>query len=188
MPLNEDYIGSIKRYLQKIQSDNKKQLFQSIVDTPFADALGATSIDLGIIVILLVDKSHNTINRIALSKTHMAKKAVEMSAKPFKKILIPLGYPSNIIAVAIESNKIQETSDWQNLFIPALTPRQANLNQSGAGIECSIVSPLKFQDGGAMIFSFYQPLKNLEPDSHYKFVKQYSQLTDQILNRHRHLF
>ena len=157
-------------------------LFQSIVDAPFKDKLSATDIDLGIVVLLLVNKKTNMIDRVALSDTDLARQAVNMSAKPFKSIKIPLGHEGNSVAKAISTGEVQKVSDWQYLFAPSLTPQEARLNQAGSGIECSFIYPLKdVQDGGALIFSFYQPPQNVG-DQHDVFVKEYGSIVCDALN------
>jgi hypothetical protein len=172
------YFKQIKKLLEAAKSDNA--LFEVIVNAPFTDRVKVTNIDLGIIVLLLVNTKSQTINRIALSNTELAKGAVKMSAKPFKAIKIPVGYRDNIVAEAIRTNKPRTTGDWQYLFVPALTASQARLNQSGAGIECSLVYPLAARDGGALIFSFFQPPHNIS-EKHRTFADMYTELVDTAL-------
>jgi hypothetical protein len=176
------YISHLKERLDRLQPGSESSVFQAMVDTPFADPVEATRKDLGIVVLLLVNPRRKTIDRIALSKTSMAEGAVLMSAKPFHSIRIPLGQANNIIAQAITRGELTQTSDWKSLFAPALTAKEARFNQSGAGIETSVVAPIGFRHGGAMIFSFYQPPANLGPD-HYYFVKTYSRLVDEKLKQ-----
>lgn len=151
------------------------QLYKAIVNAPFHDQLRAIQMDLGIVVLLFSNRTTGTIDRIALSDTYSAQGAVRMSAKPFEKIKIPLGHKTNLIAKAIASGKPQQTDDWRYLFVPALTARQAHFNQAGAGIECSLVCPLPGKKEGAMIFSFYQPLANIQAE-HYAFIEFYIEL------------
>lgn len=158
---------------------SKKKLYQSLVNAPFADKILATTIDLGIVVLLLVNKAAGTIDRIALSQTEMAKKAVQVSAKPFEKIQIPLDAEENIISQAINSGNMTQTSDWYELFAPVFTPKQARLNQHNASIECSFVHPIGNQQG-ALIFSFYQPLENIT-ETHRKFIKRFARLVEKRL-------
>lgn len=176
------YLVDIASYLSNLQASSRQAFHQAVVDAPFHDAFTAISIDLGITVLLLVNRAEGMIDRIALSKTAMADRAVEMSAKPFAEIRIPLNHPRNIIAKAIKTGQLQQTDDWPVLFVPALTAQQARFNQAGAGIECSVVHPLKVRDGGAMIFSFFQPPQNLTKD-HYRFVHDYSALVSRSLSR-----
>ncbi len=159
-----------------------KKLYQTIVDTPFNDRLLSTSIDLGIIVLLLTNKKNHTVDRVALSDTELAKGAVSVSAKPFHEIRIPLRAKDNCIAQAVKTMKYQLVDDWQYLFTPILTPEQARRNQAGASVECSLIWPLKSGDGGALIFSFYQPIAYVSSD-HLAFAERYAALVDKHLTR-----
>ena len=153
-------------------------LFQAIVDTPFTDKLRATELSLGIVVLLLVDQKNQTLDRIALSNTEMAKGAVAISAKPFHDIRIPLTATSNALIKAIRSHQAQLTEDWADMFIPELTPEEARFNQAGAGIACSVMQPLMNFDGseafGALIFSYFEPLSSLN-DTHHAFMRIYAE-------------
>lgn len=168
-------------YYQKLQdllgrAKNDQQLFNTVVNAPFSDKKRTTLLGLGIVVLLLVNKKERTIERIALSDTDLAKGTVMMSVKPFHEIKIPLGYRGNFIAEAIRSGRYQQTSDWQYLFAPALTPEEARLNQAGGGIGCSFVFPLiDARDGAALIFSYYITLDKITRE-HHDFMNTYSKL------------
>jgi hypothetical protein len=174
-------------YFQKIEeilstATARAELYKAIVNAPFHDLRQTTHLDLGIIVLLLANKGKGTIDRIALSDTEPAQGAVKMSEKPFNDIKIPLGHESNIIAQAIATGEPQNTHDWQLLFVPALSKEAARYNQAGAGIECSYVYPLKGKNGGALIFSLFQP-GSLIDDSHRAFMQSYAELVGSFLNR-----
>lgn len=164
------------------EAPTKKALHKAVVNAPFSDPLKAATLDLGVVVLLLVNDETDTIDRVALSNTYSAQGAVQMSAKPFNHIKVPLGHPDNIIARAIASGQPQQTYDWPDLFVPALTPKQARLNQAGAGIECSAVYPLPDANGGgALIFSFHQPLTEIN-DKHHAFMAAYTKLVSGALS------
>lgn len=167
--------------LKKILSSSK-DIYRTIVNSPFKFDLLTTSIDLGIVVLLLVDPKENVLKRVALSDTELAKGAVRVSAVPFHEIKIPMTTKDNALVQAIKTKEHQLVSDWQFLFTPALSPEQSRLNQRGASIECSLVWPLEIKDGGAMIFSFYQPITNILED-HLSFAKSYAQLVSEKLNK-----
>lgn len=155
---------------------DEKDLYETIVNAPFHNPVFTTSIDLGVVVLLLVNKQTKTIDRIALSNTPQAHGAVKMSEKPFNTIKIPVGYKGNIIAESIATGTHHHTSDWQFLFAPALSMQAARFNQAGAGVECSYVYPLLgTRNGGALIFSYYQPVANIK-SRHRNFMQFYSQL------------
>jgi len=179
LPFDDAYYDELARQLQAPNTD--RQLFKSIVNAPFADKMHAVMIDLGIIVLLLVNKKTQTIDRIALSDTEAARGAVRMSARPFHHIKIPLDYPHNVIARAIRTGKPQHTEDWRHLMAPAMSAQSAHFNQAGAGIEVSFVHALRgVRDGGALIFSFYQPLAAIS-DEHDTFMQRYTTLVEQSL-------
>lgn len=170
---------NIEAYIKKLEKDltvldkTDKALYQSIVDEPFKDALTATKLDLGIVVLLLVNNKDKTIDRITLSKTEQAEATLRMTAKPFHKIKIPVKHTDNLIAKAIAEHAPQQTENWEDLFTPELTGQQARFNQAAAGIESSYIYPLNIPFGGALIFSYYQPVNNLSV-SHRQFMAAYA--------------
>lgn len=179
----EDYFSKIKTVLAEAQSE--EILFNSIVNAPFHNKLHTTSMDLGIVVLLTVDNKSKSIHRVALSDTEPARWAVKMTPVPFHDIKIPLDDKDNIIAKAVRTGKPQNTADWKYLFVPALSPEASRFNQAGAGIACSFVYPLKDgARGGAMIFSFYQPISNITP-KHLGFMDKYSVITSEALRNRK---
>ena len=163
-------------------SSSQDDLFYKIVNLPFDDKLLCTFYDLGIMVLLQVNPVTETIDRVALSDTELAKGAVKLSAKQFHEIKIPISQKNNIISDAIRLNEFKCTEDWAPMFNPVLTSRQARLNQANAGIECSLVYPLSSRNGGALIYSFYQPQANIT-NEHLAFVAKYADLVDTALKK-----
>lgn len=176
---SEDYKALEKRL---ITTSSRPGLLREIVNAPFSNRLLCANIDLGIVVLLLVHKENQTIDRVALSDTELAKNAVRVSAKPFHKIRIPLSAQDNSIVEALNSGNPTTTQDWSTLFSPVLTPEQARQNQQAASIECSLVWPLKAGTGGALIFSFYQPLQYVG-DDHLAFAEAYASIVERCLLR-----
>lgn len=173
------YLKQLESQLQTATSD--QELFEAIVNLPFQDKLKASLLGLGIIVLLLINETSKTIERVALSKTEQAEGAVRMSVKPFKDIVIPLDADDNIIVQAIKTGKYTETDDWQYLFLPALTQEEARFNQAGAGIGYSAVYPLNGKRKGALIFShFYTPDKIGERQ--HAFMRHYSDIVTSCLS------
>ncbi|MDB5161234.1 MAG: hypothetical protein JWO96_614 [Candidatus Saccharibacteria bacterium] len=159
------------------------QLEEAVVNAPFKDRRTTTLLGLGIVVLLLVNKKEGTIDRIALANTELAKGTVEMSAKPFKEIKIPINYTRNFIVRAIRDQHYMITSDWQYMFIPALTPEEARFNQAGGGIACSVIYPLNHVlDGGAMIFSYYEPIERIGKD-HHNFMTRYTSMVQKAFQK-----
>lgn len=142
---------------------------QSVVNAPFS-TLGPAMIELGAIVLLIVNDKDKTVDRIALSNTEPAAGAVRMSSKPFHEIKIPLSTSQNEIASAILTDSKKLVTDWKYLFTPELTAKEARDNQNGAGIMCSVVAPLRHSDRrGALIFSFLCPASEIS-DAHHEFI------------------
>jgi hypothetical protein len=178
---NQNYLNELASILDNTPKDS---LYQTIVDSPFKNKLRSVEIDLGIVVLCLVNPNTQTIDRIALSKTELAVNAVKVSMKRFHEIKIPVQNKQNILAKAINSGKIQQTSDWKYLFIPELDAADARLNQASAGIGCSIVVPLASKaPKGAIIFSFFQPESNID-EHHYTFVQKYSEIVSATIDKH----
>ncbi len=159
-------------------------LYNAVVNLPFGNVLHATTLGLGIVVLLLANEKLGTLDRIALSNTELAQGAVRMTSKPFHEIKIPLDYHENILVAALDTNLPQQTEDWATMFAPELSPKEARFNQAGAGIDCSIIYPLKTETTpapfGAMIFSYFQPLQKID-DSHHAFMRDYSALAARAL-------
>lgn len=174
-------LSRLEKALSKASSD--QELFSQIVNAPFATHKVETALlFLGIVVLLLVNKKTGQIDRIALSRTELAARTTEVSAKPFKEIKIGLDEPENIIAAAIRSGEMHDTTDWNFLFKPALTAQEARFNQANAGIAYSAVYPFNARDGGALIFSYFQ-YKDMVGQGQHSFMEAYAKLVNQILEK-----
>lgn len=159
------------------------RLAGAIVNTPFENQYEMVALGIGIIVFLFANERTGMIDRIALSRTSLAKGTVKMSDKEFHAIKIPIGHPENIIARAIDTREPQFTDDWKYLFIPALTAEQARMNQAGGGIACSYVYPLEFGGySGAIIFSYFKFLDKIG-GAEKEFMENYSRIASRALDR-----
>lgn len=159
---------------------DESQFYKLIVNSPFKRKDKVVLLGLGAMVFLLVNKKDGTLDRIALSDTEPAQGAVEYSVKPFHEIRIPLDADENILIKAIKTGKPQQTDDWQHMFVPELTPEEARFNQAGAGIGCSCVYPIKVGDGGALIYSYFIPLTDIN-SSHHDFMSRYASFVESLL-------
>jgi len=174
-------LGALKATLAETPP---QRLAGAIVNEPFNFQLDMVAMGIGIMVFLVADPKTEVIYRVALSRTHLAEGTLRMSDKKFEDIDIPLGHKQNIIARAIAEQKPQMTEDWKYLFIPALTPEQARMNQGGGGIACSFVYPVHFADGdAALIFSYYKFLDKVGA-SERQFMQSYSKLVGETLSKH----
>lgn len=177
---SDDYFSKLKNLLAA--ATTRPKLYEAVVNAPFHDPRRTTMLGLGITVLLLVNKRDRMIDRVALANTDMAAGTLEMSAKPFNEIRIPLGYRRNFIARAIIDKHYMITSDWQYIFNPVLTPEEARFNQAGGGIDCSVIYPLiGAGDGGAMIFSYYEGLDRITKE-HHNFMSRYCIMVSKALN------
>ncbi|HSH56058.1 MAG TPA: hypothetical protein VK983_04500 [Candidatus Limnocylindrales bacterium] len=157
--------------------------YDSIVNIPFESRLEATLLGLGIVVLLLKNDKDGTVDRVALSRTERAEGAVAISVKKFEEIKIPLDEHDNVLVQAIHRDEFRIITDWKYLFIPALTPQEARLNQAGAAIDCSVVYPLsQFSRGGALIFSYFEPMSKLT-NGHHRFMGGYAKAASEALER-----
>ena len=165
--------------LEKMLNDtsNREALYRQVVDAPFTMKVEMALMFLGIVVLLLVDKKSGVINRVALSQTDLAEGTKKMSSIPFEDIKIPVDQPENVIAITIKSGKPHVTTDWKYLFTPALSAEHARLNQAGGGIAYSCVYPLTVNDGGALIFSYFQFEGKFKPEQR-QFMRAYTDMVD----------
>lgn len=174
------YYATIQKLLTKAKTDI--ELFEEIVNAPFHNKLHATTLDLGMIVMVQTNQKTATIDRIAYSKTQPSFDAIEASDREFTKIKIPLKDKKNITARAIRNKKHYQTSDWHYLFVPVISPEAARFKQAESGMGCSIVYPLTgARGGGALIFSFYQTIDMIN-SQHHAFMQNYTNLVTARLN------
>jgi hypothetical protein len=174
------FLESLKKTLSAATNDT--ELFEAIVNAPFYDGITAALLYMGLLQMTLVNPETQMVDRIALSDTEPAHGAVKASVLPFKAIHIPAESEANYIVKAIKTGHPQSTSDWQYLFIPALSPEEAQFNQAGAGAACSFVYPFhNVADGGALTFSFYKPLEEIENQTK-DFMKAYTRMASEFLS------
>lgn len=173
----------LQRLKDRLTKSGQEPIYQQITDEPFKEKFQAVQLDLGIIALLLLDPDKRIINRIAMSDTELAHSTDAVSAKPFHEMNIPSDHRTNIIAKAIRGGKLQQTSDWKDLFIPALTSSEARFNQAAGGIGSSIVVPIISSEvSGALVYDFYQPIENID-EIHRNFVKEYTDIVKSILHK-----
>jgi hypothetical protein len=188
LPTNSDgdYFESLADELAGIKGI--KELYQRIVDLPFEDRRRATMLSMEHMILVLVNKKTQTIDRIALSDTESARRAVFYSVLPFEAIKIPLSNKENYLGIAIRTHQVMATSDWKDTFTPVLTPDQARMNQAGAGAGCTIVYPLEgVGDGAAFAFSFYEPLTKISKH-HHDFMREYTKVAAHELKKRQLVF
>lgn len=156
-------------------------LLQTIVNGPFYNKFHTTNLDLGIVVLTMVNSETDMIDRIAHSKTAPAQDALKATPVSFKDIHIPLYDKINLLSKAIATYKPQKTSDWNYIFTPAINAETARFSQAEAGMGCSFIYPFKARNGGALIFSFYQAV-DMIGDQHQSFMENYTAIVNSALS------
>lgn len=183
VPGSDEITIDLERMQQALQQPTSdSELFSAIVDTPFTTHMVESALMfLGIVVLLLVNEETGKIDRVALSSTELAQRTTEVSVIPFNEIKIDLEDAENIIAAAIRTGEMHDTTDWHFLFTPALKPEEARINQANAGIAYSAVHPFAARHGGALIFSYFQ-YKDGVGQMQHDFMEQYTQLVNDALS------
>lgn len=179
---NDDgYFSKLKEILSN--SNNDKELFLNIVDAPYVDKPKTALMSLGLIVLTLVNKKTQMIDRVELSSTDFKDGAFSITPKNFYDIKIPYENKENYIAIAIKTGRPMATTDWKDIFIPDLNPEEARFNQAGAGAACSVIYPLVgARNGGALVFSFYEPINKIGKE-HHMFMEKYARLVASELKK-----
>ena len=133
-----DFTGVVSRIVNSILSE-----------------LGYLELGYRILVLTLVDQQTQTLQRVALSQTAEATKAVTASPIPFEQIAVPLTATDNLLIQALQEKKVLVTHDWPDIFRPVLSDEAARTNQRSAGISTSMLYPLVVNNEaiGVMIFS-----------------------------------
>jgi hypothetical protein len=128
----DDYFARLGNTFGKAK--NLADLYKIIVNAPFSDIKLTTTLGLGVLTLVLVNKTDRTIDRISMSDTDMAQGARDITVKPFNDLIIPYNYRGNIVSEAIRSGRSRQTSDWHYLLTPVLKPEDSRMNQAGAVI------------------------------------------------------
>ncbi|MFC1727017.1 ATP-binding protein [Patescibacteria group bacterium] len=120
-----------------------------------------------IIVLTLVNKKGKSIERVSISKTKAAQKALESTPIPFEKIKVPLTASQNLLVKAIKNQKIYFTHDLSDVLYPEASREIWREIQKACEIKTSMIIPIisKKISLGAMIFSIS---KNITDISKYE--------------------
>jgi len=175
--LSQSILSGLEKEFEYIKNDS--DLFKTIVNYPFKYRLEVTNLSLGIIVLLLVNKNEERVDRICMTDNDLAQAAKRMSPESFSNIKLPMGDKTNIIVKAIKSKKPISTMNWTYLVTPALPSDIALLNQAAAGIGHSVVFPFTARDGGALMYHFYEDEIS---QFQFKFMEDYTNKVNTILN------
>lgn len=179
--------GDIDAYLNDLEAelDNAKgleNLYTRIVNTPFSDKLRTTTLGLGFLTLVLVNKKTATVDRISMTDNDLSQGARDVTVKPFEDLIVPLDYKGNCVVEAIRSGRYQQTSDWNYLLAPVLKPEEARLNQAAAGIASSYVYPLiDTKPAGAIIFQYFTTMDKVGGENR-DFMFRYTKIVSSMLN------
>lgn len=176
----EQYFSELSEILASAQTD--ESLFKVIVDAPFLNKKMSVPMGLALMVLVMINTKTETLDRISLSDTESAHGAVNYSVKAFKDINVPLTAKDNMYVSVAELGKWQHTDDWKDTFTPILSPEEARFNQAGAAVGSTVVYPLSARDKGALSFSYFKPLRDINEVQHV-FMRTYSGMVDDALNR-----
>lgn len=176
----DNYLKDLGTELQS--ASDLETLYIAIVNAPFNDKKMYVPMGLALMVLVLVNKKTNTLDRISLSNTESAHGAVDYSVKPFKDINVPLSADDNLYVSVAEHGKWRQTDDWKDTFTPILSAEEARFNQAGAAVGSTVVYPLTAGDKGALSFSYFKPLSEINEVQH-EFMNKYTTLVDEALKR-----
>ncbi len=154
-PINKNTIDALWR-LEKVILDTLdfKDLVQKIVDSMLTE-LGYLNLGYKIIVLALINKEKNLLERISISQTDEARRALSVMSVPFHDVKIPLNASNNFCIQAVNTNSPQTTHQWIDLLTPMYTQEEAKYIQELAGIKTSLIYPVTYHNSpqGVMIFS-----------------------------------
>ncbi|PIS09006.1 hypothetical protein COT75_04055 [Candidatus Beckwithbacteria bacterium CG10_big_fil_rev_8_21_14_0_10_34_10] len=133
---------------------NFKELTHEVVNTILTE-LDYLKLGYQIIVLTLVNKKKDIVERISISKTKSAATALRETPIPFKKIEIPLSANNNLLVRAVRSKKIYFTHDLSDVLYPQANREIWRQIQKACEIKTSMIYPIiaKGEALGAMIFS-----------------------------------
>ncbi len=158
------------------------QLFDTIASAPFSYRLQTVILYLGVIECMLINSETDMIERVAISKVELADNLLRHALKDVRSPAIPYTDQHNIIAKAIRSKRMQTTRNWKDTFSPVLSDEDANLQQAGSAIACSVIAPLKCRRvQGALIFDYFQYVGQIG-EAQRSFMQHYTRLVSEQLD------
>jgi signal transduction histidine kinase len=138
---------------------------QTIADSILVE-LGYLKLGYRIVVLALVNKETNTLERISISQTEEAKRALENTPVPFHDIRIPMTQTDNVCITCMQDNAPKIVTDWSYMFSPSYSAQEAKRMQSIVGIKTSIIYPISYHGEirGIMIFSLIKDQKDIRDE------------------------
>ena len=145
-----------------LESLDFKTVVQKVVDSMLYE-LGYLKLGYRIIVLGLINEPKQVMERISISQTEEAVKAVSGLPFPFSQADIPLSAKENYCVKVTEIKSPLVTHYWPDILSPPLTEQEAVMLQKQVGIKTSMVYPLIVQNKsiGMMIFSMVKHEKDV---------------------------
>lgn len=131
-----------------------EQLTERIVNVVLEE-LGYLKLGYVMIVLSLIDKRRNILERISISKTKEAAEALKLSPVTFKKIEFSLEEEENFCVKAVKNRQAYITRDLSDMLYPAIERDFVRAVQKKLKVKTSIVLPIFARDEavGTIIFS-----------------------------------
>jgi len=129
------------------------ELIRKIVDGMLYE-LGYLKLGYKIVVLSLVNVNNSTLDRVAISQTEEAKRALQLTPVPFKKIIIPLNHSENLLTKVVQTRKYGTSSKMFDVLMPIMTIEESDSLQQNLGIASIIAFPLISQDKVIGVLSF----------------------------------
>lgn len=148
------------------------QVVQKVVDSILLE-LGYLELGYRVVVLALLDDDGKTLRRVSLSGTKEALQTREVSEVAFKDIVIPMTATENLCIKAVLENKPQITHSFPDILSPPLTPENALESQKNAGIQTSLVYPVRVKGKVIGILIFSMKKSELEVTEEEKKLIQY---------------
>ncbi|MCL4367090.1 GAF domain-containing sensor histidine kinase [Patescibacteria group bacterium] len=143
--------------------------FHQVVETSVNSVLtelGYLKLGYRIVVLALVNEENETLDRIAISQTDEARKALMVSPVPFKDIIIPLIDTNNLLIKSLQTRTVYSTNDWYQILRPTYKPEDATRVQKAVGIKTSMIYPVVTQGKsiGVIIFSMIKDYRDVSEE------------------------
>jgi len=169
----------LRRVLEESRSN--KDVYQAIVDKPFSQTVAAAELFLGFMCVFIGNPKKKQVKLMSSSDNdfyHQSIQGYNFDSKNYH--LSYLSDSDNDIVKAILTGKPQFSDDWKSYTRRTSDPEQARLNQANGGIAVNAVYPLDIENGGALLFCFFNYQDSLG-SAQKQFMKKYSHLVGEVL-------
>ncbi len=166
MPQKKESLETLWRLVQVMLNNLEFGDVAGKVVNQILNELGYLQLGYRIIVLALLNEGEGVLERVAISSTEEAQKAIKLSPVPFKDIRIPIYETENLGIKAMREKSIYKTRNWYDILQPVYSQEQAAIVQQAVGIKSSMIYPISFRGKpiGVLIFSM---------------VKEYEEVTEE---------